>query len=582
MSSDAHLDAFGTTANPAAYVPRESTERALSALTDALGEGAPVVALSGPAGLGKTMLLRLLEPRLRGRRTLVYLPYAALPASDVCGWALAVLGRGPEGDSGATLASVAREVAARGAPLVLVLDDGSAIPLATMRRLVDLTAEIPRALSLLVAVTDDEKSGAVLATLGSAARTVRLDEPLSAAESTTYVRERLARAGASDEVRRRFDPVMLDRLHRSARGIPRVLGRLAGEVVRHGQEGLLAAELDEPALEPEPTPKRTEPSPQSPAAVRVAVLAATSPAPAERVPQSPAKRALEEPLPVPAASVAVPRPALVPPTAPAAAAPAPVSAPGVVRPVLTQERVERAMPSPGDPPARLSSRREPTPPTVSPRAADGPRRSIGPVQVFLAALLIGAAAIGIPMLLGRSPTAGEAPATKSSPPAATPVTPAPPPSPMVKAPAPAPSPAPPAPIVKAPAPAPSPAPPAPAPATPVPAAPRREAEAPAVAPSSRPARDVVLPAASGPATKPPAEPAPVAPEPAPKPTETPPRTAAPPAPKPAPPAAPVSVAVNARPWATIEIDGREVGETPLAGIALAPGPHVFRARLSDG
>ena len=45
---------------------------------------------------------------------------------------------------------------------------------------------------------------------------------------------------------------------------------------------------------------------------------------------------------------------------------------------------------------------------------------------------------------------------------------------------------------------------------------------------------------------------------------------------------PVAVAINATPWATIEIDGREVGDTPLAGISLPPGPHVFRAKLPDG
>jgi hypothetical protein len=42
------------------------------------------------------------------------------------------------------------------------------------------------------------------------------------------------------------------------------------------------------------------------------------------------------------------------------------------------------------------------------------------------------------------------------------------------------------------------------------------------------------------------------------------------------------VAINATPWATVEIDGREVGDTPLAGIALTPGSHVFKARMPDG
>jgi MSHA biogenesis protein MshM len=42
------------------------------------------------------------------------------------------------------------------------------------------------------------------------------------------------------------------------------------------------------------------------------------------------------------------------------------------------------------------------------------------------------------------------------------------------------------------------------------------------------------------------------------------------------------VNVNAVPWARIEVDGIEVGETPLAGVPLRPGPHTFRAELPDG
>ena len=102
MSDEARSDPFAMTANPAAYVPRGATERALAALGGALDAGAPVVLLSGPAGLGKTVLLRLLEPRLRGRRTFVYLPYAALPAADACALALAVLGRSAQGDAAAS------------------------------------------------------------------------------------------------------------------------------------------------------------------------------------------------------------------------------------------------------------------------------------------------------------------------------------------------------------------------------------------------------------------------------------------------------------------------------------------------
>jgi hypothetical protein len=44
----------------------------------------------------------------------------------------------------------------------------------------------------------------------------------------------------------------------------------------------------------------------------------------------------------------------------------------------------------------------------------------------------------------------------------------------------------------------------------------------------------------------------------------------------------VFVNVNATPWATISIDGVEVGETPLGEVPLEIGPHTFRAVMADG
>ena len=50
----------------------------------------------------------------------------------------------------------------------------------------------------------------------------------------------------------------------------------------------------------------------------------------------------------------------------------------------------------------------------------------------------------------------------------------------------------------------------------------------------------------------------------------------------APAAATLSVQVNARPWANIEVDGVDLGPTPIAGIPLLAGRHHFRARMPDG
>ena len=44
----------------------------------------------------------------------------------------------------------------------------------------------------------------------------------------------------------------------------------------------------------------------------------------------------------------------------------------------------------------------------------------------------------------------------------------------------------------------------------------------------------------------------------------------------------IATSINAKPWARIEIDGVDVGETPLGEFPLREGKHQFRAFLSDG
>jgi hypothetical protein len=51
---------------------------------------------------------------------------------------------------------------------------------------------------------------------------------------------------------------------------------------------------------------------------------------------------------------------------------------------------------------------------------------------------------------------------------------------------------------------------------------------------------------------------------------------------PASPGGTLAVHVNAVPWARIEVDGIDLGETPLGNVPLRPGPHAFRAVLPDG
>ncbi len=54
------------------------------------------------------------------------------------------------------------------------------------------------------------------------------------------------------------------------------------------------------------------------------------------------------------------------------------------------------------------------------------------------------------------------------------------------------------------------------------------------------------------------------------------------APTAAPPVPRFAVAINATPWAIVEVDGDVVGETPIAGMELSAGRHAFSIRMADG
>ncbi len=45
---------------------------------------------------------------------------------------------------------------------------------------------------------------------------------------------------------------------------------------------------------------------------------------------------------------------------------------------------------------------------------------------------------------------------------------------------------------------------------------------------------------------------------------------------------PLAVQINASPWANVEVDGIDLGATPLANIPLFAGAHSFCVRMPDG
>lgn len=226
-------DPFALTANLAAYVPRAATERALAELEGAIRTGRNPAALTGPPGLGKTLLLHLVAARLGRELHPVYLPYGALPPYELAALALGMLDRPhTDDDPAAALRAFADELHAEGSALLLLVDDASSMPLETARWLGELARASGGAVRLVMAAMDSRSAGRTVAAVGGDVVETRLVEPMSEEESREYVLRRLELAGVAPDVRRRFHRRTLANLHRISAGIPRRLHMAATAVVR--------------------------------------------------------------------------------------------------------------------------------------------------------------------------------------------------------------------------------------------------------------------------------------------------------------------------------------------------------------
>lgn len=241
------MDPFALTADPRTYCARPACEAALAALEQGVRSGA-LSALSGPPGIGKTLLLRLLERRLASDFRPVYVPYGALSFPELCGLALGLLGAG--GAPGDPVAALAEAAHRDGRPLLLLLDDANAIPLATLRALVALARLQGGALRLVAVPVDDARAAQVLAALGRGVAHVRFSAPMSADETTHYVAARLAHERARDPALARLTPACIAWLHRESGGVPRRLHQLVAWILhREGKPPDCAGEFGDVTLE---------------------------------------------------------------------------------------------------------------------------------------------------------------------------------------------------------------------------------------------------------------------------------------------------------------------------------------------
>jgi type II secretory pathway predicted ATPase ExeA len=227
---------FGESADPAEYVAREASDRALGRLGSALRAGAPCALLWGPPGLGKTLLLRVLEQRVRALARPLHLAYASLSIEDLAAWALGLAEEPSAADPVAALARLARAEAARGRALLLLIDEANSMPIETARALGALVAGSEGSLRLALASTDDARASRVVAGLGVEVVEHRFDTPMSEAETCHYVTERLRCADAGPAAWGVLDAARIRGLHALSGGNPRRLHVLAAELLR-GEAG---------------------------------------------------------------------------------------------------------------------------------------------------------------------------------------------------------------------------------------------------------------------------------------------------------------------------------------------------------
>jgi type II secretory pathway predicted ATPase ExeA len=165
----------------------------------------------------------------------LYLPYGALDPKGLCQLALGLLERtvNPLQEPEALLAALAEEPGGGGRPLLLMLDDANAMPLATLRWLVAQIARLEGRLRLLAVPVDDAHAAKTLAALGPRVVHVRFTTPMDPEETARYVAGRLAASGAPPSTLARLTPDVVRWLHRESAGVPRRLHQLAAWILHN-------------------------------------------------------------------------------------------------------------------------------------------------------------------------------------------------------------------------------------------------------------------------------------------------------------------------------------------------------------
>lgn len=226
-------DPFRITADPSFLYFGQGHKDALSAVYLSVLESRGIGALTAPAGMGKTTLLRYLVGRLKGKAAAAFFPHPYQTRQDVMQEVMKRVGLGASGtaefEQMSRLQQRLTELKRRGYRMLLLFDEGQALSdeaLEQIRLLSNLHSTNLNLLEIIIAgqpELEDRLREPRHEALRQRISVMARVEPLREDEVGAYIRHRLAVVGRSEEL---FLPEAITVAAEASSGIPRWLNHV--------------------------------------------------------------------------------------------------------------------------------------------------------------------------------------------------------------------------------------------------------------------------------------------------------------------------------------------------------------------
>ena len=214
-------DPFPASARVSSYVALPSHEQVLAYLLAKLIEQPGIVELSGPPGVGKSILMRVLAERLAARFIAIHVPIPTLRPQELATWIQREgTGRGSRRRPLRIVEALWNRFRTASLPRLLLVEDAQELPQGSGDWIDTYCSE--HGARAVLAFTEE---------IGDRPSTARRDflEPLELPEIEDYVASHLQRSHAPPEVRRLFEGDAAPSLAQRSRGVPRAIHRLADQ-----------------------------------------------------------------------------------------------------------------------------------------------------------------------------------------------------------------------------------------------------------------------------------------------------------------------------------------------------------------